>query len=472
MTTSLAELLRELKERSGLSYGLLAKRLHTSTSTVHRYCHDEAVPQEFVTVERFARLCGANRRELVEIHRQWVLADADRGRPAEPSGTSAEPAGTSAEPDRRSPTAATGPGRDKSPRPARPRPARPEPEYEQRSGPGTATAKSPLSPARRRRTALLTAAASVVAIGSVALTLAATGDADRHPRAVGPTAPPDLSALPTQSAAPGTGSGRAGGEQQFGAKGRPGATTGPGDTGESASSDPASRSGPGAPAPGATRGASGARDDGRGPASAGGHGKDPVVPVAARVRPYLFEDDCQHSFLVNRKPNAVPQPPAEQDAPAWVGELGAVSARRQYIEVTLQGLGAGPVVLRDMKVRVRSVGAPPDWNNFQVGRRCGNTVHSNAFDVHLDDATPRATPREGGPGFPYTVSEADPLVLSVTADTKLHDVRWDLELAWSIGARHGVLRLDDQGKPFRTSGREGRPTYEWRSSGRWASRGR
>ncbi|WP_422070546.1 helix-turn-helix domain-containing protein [Streptomyces orinoci] len=32
-----AELLRELKERSGRSYGALAGRLHMSTSTLHRY---------------------------------------------------------------------------------------------------------------------------------------------------------------------------------------------------------------------------------------------------------------------------------------------------------------------------------------------------------------------------------------------------------------------------------------------------
>ncbi|MBW5422071.1 helix-turn-helix domain-containing protein, partial [Streptomyces sp. BG9H] len=41
---SLAELLRGLKERSGLSYGVLAKRLHMSTSTLHRYCNGDAVP--------------------------------------------------------------------------------------------------------------------------------------------------------------------------------------------------------------------------------------------------------------------------------------------------------------------------------------------------------------------------------------------------------------------------------------------
>lgn len=75
-----AELLRELKGRSGLSYGVLAKRLHMSTSTLHRYCNGDAVPADYAPVERLARLCGASPEELVELHRTWVLADAVRRR--------------------------------------------------------------------------------------------------------------------------------------------------------------------------------------------------------------------------------------------------------------------------------------------------------------------------------------------------------------------------------------------------------
>ncbi|GLW51020.1 hypothetical protein Stsp02_66810 [Streptomyces sp. NBRC 14336] len=75
-----AAYLRELKDRSGLSYGVLAKRLHMSTSTLHRYCNGDAVPAEYAPVERLARLCKASPEELVELHRRWVLADAGRGR--------------------------------------------------------------------------------------------------------------------------------------------------------------------------------------------------------------------------------------------------------------------------------------------------------------------------------------------------------------------------------------------------------
>ncbi|MDX2784734.1 helix-turn-helix transcriptional regulator, partial [Streptomyces caniscabiei] len=80
MGADFAELLRELKERSGLSYGVLAKRLHMSTSTLHRYCNGDAVPTDYAPVERLARLCKASPEELVELHRTWVLADAMRRR--------------------------------------------------------------------------------------------------------------------------------------------------------------------------------------------------------------------------------------------------------------------------------------------------------------------------------------------------------------------------------------------------------
>ncbi|MFF9340831.1 helix-turn-helix domain-containing protein [Streptomyces sp. NPDC014773] len=79
----LAGLLRGLKERSGLSYGALAKRLHVSTSTLHRYCNGDAVPTDFAPVERLGRLCGATREELVELHRAWIVADESRGRGGE-----------------------------------------------------------------------------------------------------------------------------------------------------------------------------------------------------------------------------------------------------------------------------------------------------------------------------------------------------------------------------------------------------
>ncbi|MFE6871246.1 helix-turn-helix domain-containing protein [Kitasatospora sp. NPDC057692] len=81
-TDEFAGMLRALKERSGHSYGVLAARLHVSTSTLHRYCNGAAVPVEYAPVERFARACGADGGELVDLHRRWIVADAARRREA------------------------------------------------------------------------------------------------------------------------------------------------------------------------------------------------------------------------------------------------------------------------------------------------------------------------------------------------------------------------------------------------------
>ncbi|MGW1714444.1 helix-turn-helix domain-containing protein [Streptomyces sp. NPDC002156] len=75
-----AALLRGLKDRTDRSYGSLARRLHMNTSTLHRYCAGEAVPQDFAPVERLAAFSGATPEERLELHRLWLSAVAARQR--------------------------------------------------------------------------------------------------------------------------------------------------------------------------------------------------------------------------------------------------------------------------------------------------------------------------------------------------------------------------------------------------------
>ncbi|MDX5570595.1 helix-turn-helix transcriptional regulator, partial [Streptomyces sp. ID05-04B] len=79
--TEFAALLSELKGRTERSYGSLARRLAMNTSTLHRYCAGEAVPQDFAPVERLAEFCGATPEERLELHRRWLRALAARQRP-------------------------------------------------------------------------------------------------------------------------------------------------------------------------------------------------------------------------------------------------------------------------------------------------------------------------------------------------------------------------------------------------------
>ncbi|MEU1145971.1 helix-turn-helix domain-containing protein [Streptomyces sp. NPDC005863] len=433
---SLAELLSELKERSGLSYGVLAKRLHMSTSTLHRYCNGDAVPTEFAPVQRLARLCRATPEEMVEVHRRWILADADRGRKPGRAASGASTATAARAPGNHGAGPTSSATANPAPLPEHGAEATPTAEPGTPSGPGRVTAALPLSLSRRRRTfALAAAVAAVVGIGSAALVLhGGAGDGQR--RDTGRTA---VSSDASVLRSPGAGHGKGDGKDDAGKK--KGAASAPPTQEKSPSSGASRNSGTGT-APGGVRG-------------------EPDL-VTTRTKPYVYEDPCAKDFLVNRAPGDMPQPPAaDQDAPGWVGDLGAVSSRDQFVEVTVQGVGRQPVVLERMNVRVQSTGAPLAWNNYQMHTGCGGDVSTKSFAVDLDDSAPRAAPEHGQRDFPYKISETDPEVFYISANAEAHDVRWYLELEWSSGERHGVTRIDDQSKPFRTSGSAGRPTYGW-----------
>lgn len=78
--TAFADRLRQLKERTPHSYASLSARAGVSRSALHRYCSGHAVPARFAVVERLGRWCGADRAELLDLHRLWVLARDARAR--------------------------------------------------------------------------------------------------------------------------------------------------------------------------------------------------------------------------------------------------------------------------------------------------------------------------------------------------------------------------------------------------------
>ncbi|MEV5534415.1 helix-turn-helix domain-containing protein [Streptomyces prunicolor] len=468
-TADFAALIRELKDRSGLSYGVLAKRLHMSTSTLHRYCNGDAVPTEYAPVERFARLCKATPDELVEAHRRWILADGARQRErraAAGTGTGAG-AGTAATSGPSASTgtpASTAPSTPTPPSPTTPAPpptgteppttsiptptptSTPEASPSDAPPPGanppeTSHLTTPnLSPRNgnrtRRRTTLLTTAAVAVVVAATALVprLMSGGDGGDRKQDAGAvtstgrgTSPSD----PSKSKAKATSS--------------PSTSTSP-----SGSANP---SGSATAKTGTSATPSGKSD---------GAAATAAVPLTVTSRPYAWESPCSQTYLVDEDAAKVPPPPTEQDAPSWVSALGAVSADSQYLELTVQGTGQDTVVVESLNVRVVQSGAPLAWNAYTmgyVGVGCGGGVPTHSFDVGLDATRPVATPKSGQTGLPYKVSESDPEVLYITAAAASHDVRWYLELNWTSGTRHGVLRIDDQGKPFHTSGMSGRPQY-------------
>ncbi|WP_329457102.1 transcriptional regulator [Streptomyces sp. NBC_01497] len=492
-----AALLRELKDRSGLSYGALAKRLHTSTSTLHRYCNGTTVPNEYAPVERLARVCRATPQELMQLHRRWILADAARGLRGDHAtaagagageGAQARSVGTAAGAgegaEARSEAGAGAGGQDQvaaesataadAAQQGRPAGSNTAPGTSRTADTGAAgdaeratapqplgedgapdepvvvrVAPGPVSP-RRRRTALI-ASAGVAAL-LVAAVLAAHppwdgGTKDARVRQAAAEArasrDPDTADPKEPSAAPSTH--------------RPSRSPS-----ASASSAKPRSSGAGVPV------SSPKHSTTAGPA--GGAGADAVALTVA-TRPYVYDNPCSQHFLVDSAPAQVGPPANEVDATRWAAAYGAVSSGDQRVALTVQGTGADTVVLEALHVSVETRGAPLAWNDYAMGVGCGGGVDTKSFDVDLDNGSPTATVKNGQRDFPYKVSESDPEVFFVTAHTKAHDVRWELTLDWSSGNRHGTVRVDNNGTPFRTSADAGRPGYDYPLGGSdWIAR--
>ncbi|MFB7374726.1 helix-turn-helix domain-containing protein [Streptomyces sp. NPDC056222] len=469
----LAGFLRELKERSGLSYGTLAKRLHMSPSTVHRYCNSDAVPTDFAPVEKIARLCGAQREELLRLHRLWIVADETRRRartaptepaaPKSPSGSErptdptepAEPAETDPRQEQEqepqgseqapAPTQTQKPHSEPAPAPA-PAPAptpTPDPESVREEAAPEPQEPSTAPKSRRRRLLWPVAAAAamvvVAAIGTAAVwtNTSGTSRAGEQP-AGGPAASTSAARTPGGPAA---------------GDAKPSRTT----PGTPTSGGPSTSTGTDAPGGGA-----GGRTDGAGD-------ETPEVPLAASVNPYVWKDPCSRFYVVDQAPQVVPPPPSEQGARGWVTALDGVPGGEMVIDVSLQGLGDDTVVLKALHVRTVDTSEPLRGNVYAMGVGCGGDARMQSLDINLDAARPRPVPVAGWKGdkyvpasdFPYTVSASDPQVLTITAHTRGRSVRWYLELEWSSGDRSGVLRVDDRGKPFATSATANRPTFQF-----------
>ncbi|MFH9939843.1 helix-turn-helix domain-containing protein [Streptomyces murinus] len=506
--TGFAERLRELKDRSGHSYGMLAKRLHMSTSTLHRYCNGEAVPTDYAPVERMARLCGASPEELVALHRSWVLADAGRGKKAAEGGApgavgglaprageglaqgaggevvgeavtgeasaSASASATATAPAP-APAPATGPASapasGSAPEPASaaapdPEPA-PEPTSDADLGSHPASTPAPEAAvpgprprtglragarsrpgARSRRPVLIAAVTGAAVLGAVALAFGLP-DSGRPDQGAAPTG----ATAAAQDRAPATGTGTA--SRGSGSPSPSGSARHP-----SPSADQGSTAGPDAATSGPPGGAT--ADD----------KESTAVPLAVTTHPYSWESPCSQHYLIDRPPTAVSPPPVENDAPAWVAVHQAVSAGEQFVTLTVQGSGKQTVVLEGMSVRMAGKRAPLAWNDYAMGYPgvgCGGGVPTHSFTVALDAVRPAVQPVAGQRGFPLSVSESDPEVFYVTANASAYDVSWYLELSWSSGGRHGTLEIGDKGRPFRTSGSNGRPAYAFPLGGeKWA----
>lgn len=359
-----AALLTELKARTGRSYDSLARRVRMNTSTLHRYCAGDAVPQVFAPVERLAAFCGATESERLELHRRWLGALAARQRPR-----------THAAPE-----ASREPVADR------------EPETPVRTAGVREPAPRP-RPRRRRTMAVRAATVLTVILGVASFTLYA----DRRP-----AAPPRTVAVNPSGARP-----------------------------------------------------------------------PQAVPLTWTADSQVWEGGCDHDYVIAEAPRQVPPPPAPQDAAAWAATQGAVHGHETEVRISVQGRTDTAVILQDLRVRVVGRTHPARGTAYSMAQGCGSDMTPRYFAVDLDKdrPVPHAVAavdqgvRRPGANMPYRVSAHDPEELLVKATTNGCDCHWYLELDWSSQGRTGTVRIDDHGRPFRTTAINGLPHYWYGSVG-------
>ena len=403
-----ALLLTRLKERADRSYAALARRLGMNASTLHRYCAGEAVPLDFSGIEQFAALCGASPEERVELHRRWILAHAARQRPRPSHGRQAS-----------APHPGTGAG------------------------------------------------VSIVAADDVVSAVSAGGDrldvvaprtipsAVRRPDS---TLPSPLSRLP-------------GGRPRLRLVRSmvPAASLVVALLGLTASAA-------GPPSASATH-------DG-GPTSnrAGAGTARPVAPLTWTANFHTFGNGCGEDYVVAKEPGQVAPPPHPEDVAAWVSSQRAVHGGPTGAQITVQGRGSAAVVLEALHVRVVNRAAPSADRGtvYSLGDGCGAGIVPRYFSVDLDAHQPRARSMPGDDGagtkipaidFPYRVSLQEPEVFVVTALNESCTCDWYLDLTWSSQGRTGTVRIDDHGRPFRSTSTKGLDGYRYdrisHRPGRW-----
>ncbi|MEV6103521.1 helix-turn-helix transcriptional regulator [Streptomyces sp. NPDC051940] len=405
-----AALLRELKDRSGRSYGALAARLHVSTSTLHRYCNGDAVPTDYAPVERLARLCGATPDELVELHRRWLRADALRRLPSVPQ-----------------------------PQDARAAPPAPVPA----AGADRLEVEASGSPARRlwrsRRPLLLP---SAIGASLVLLLAASAVNSDDNP-----------------GGRPEHGGGNIAAPQSP-------QSTAPSSKAPSPSESPSGASTSASP-PGEDKGSPRATVEPRGGTTANpiawtarSHIWDAgcahtylVDKTPAEVPPPPVE---QYAESWARTQNAVHGGRTIVEAVLESRDGQPVVIRDVHIRIAGR---TDPVAWNAFGMSDGCGGALTEATyTVNLDAERPDPRPQDGFDG--ENVLPVAK-------LPYEISKGDPLSVRIEASTQQYDATWTLEIEWSRGEEQGVVTIDDRGVPFRTSSAEGRAMYTFREDG-WA----
>ena len=189
-----------------------------------------------------------------------------------------------------------------------------------------------------------------------------------------------------------------------------------------------------------------------------------------------FNTDVVHipEFVVTRPISQVPRPPSGNNFEgrwAWAKRMGGVDVTASLFRTVVSGKEATPVVLQGLHVKVVERRPPMTGTLLSyTGLGAPQSVRYIQIDLSKsppkwDYIGPKGKPEEH---FPLRVSASDSEVFDVQAFTLKGDVSWYLEFDYTADGEQRTIRVDDHGKPFRTTAgpAPGQDAYAW-TNGRW-----
>ncbi|MCS7477320.1 hypothetical protein ACFFQW_22530 [Umezawaea endophytica] len=181
----------------------------------------------------------------------------------------------------------------------------------------------------------------------------------------------------------------------------------------------------------------------------------------AAVTSIGVRDHCASGWVVPDAGDA-PIPMAGRPSGSVLGSGGAVT-------VTVRGLTGDDIVLGQPVVEV--VSRRPALPGVFLPAPCDVSPPSGFLVVDLDRPTVPLNP-DGEPAeFPYQVTGTEPDHIVVRPVSTTDDVEWRLRIPWTSGVGTGVLVVDDDGNPLRTTATSAARPFcvELPDSARWVS---